>query len=275
MSVIPPVGRLRWTDVPASLRALLETSLGSPVADAVTPAGGFGHQLAAALTLADGRRFFVKAAPTDDPLTAANLHEGAVLHSLPPGAPAPDRVGIHHAAGWTAVVIAHLDGPHPDLSPASSDPDQIWALLDKLTSSPAPPLYTAAAAATPSGAAGLQGWDQLLADPPGDLEPEVRNRLHELAELEAAWPGLAHGDRIVHGDLRADNMVRDHDRGVTFVKRSGRDVPQPGGARHVLRAFVPSSPCCGRQSPGGSRLTAVPEKGRARFPGQPCPDVLT
>ncbi|MFI5775016.1 phosphotransferase family protein [Streptomyces sp. NPDC051658] len=134
-----------------------------------------------------------------------------------PRRPGPDLVGIHHAAGWTAVVIAHLDGPHPDLSPASSDPDQIWALLDKLTYSPAPPPYTAAAAATPSGAAGLQGWNQLLADPPGDLEPEVRNRLHELAELEAAWPGLAHSDRIVHGDLRADNMVRDHDRGVTFV----------------------------------------------------------
>ncbi|MFJ2416112.1 phosphotransferase family protein [Streptomyces brevispora] len=217
MSVLPPVGRLRWTDVPAPLRTRLETALGSPVADAVTPAGGFGHQLAAALTLADGRRFFVKAAPTDDPLTAANLHEGAVLGSLPPGAPAPDLVDIHHAASWTAVVIAHLDGPHPDLSPHSPDPGQIWALLDKLVSSPAPPPYTAAVASTPSGAAGLHGWAVLLADPPGDLDPAVRHRLHELAELETAWPGLAHGDRIVHGDLRADNMVRDHDRGVTFV----------------------------------------------------------
>ncbi|MCX4791927.1 aminoglycoside phosphotransferase family protein [Streptomyces sp. NBC_01221] len=217
MSVFPPVGRLRWADVPAPLRARLETALGSPVTDTVTPAGGFGHQLATALTLADGRRFFVKAAPTGDPLTAANLHEGAVLGSLPPGAPAPDLVGVHHAAGWTAVVIAHLDGPHPDLSPASSDPGQIWALLDKVTSSPAPPPYTAAVASAPSGAAGLHGWAVLLANPPGDLDPDVRHRLHELAELEAAWPGFAHGDRIVHGDLRADNMVRGHDRGVTFV----------------------------------------------------------
>ncbi|MGW0669887.1 phosphotransferase family protein [Streptomyces sp. NPDC002746] len=217
MPVLPPVGRLRWTDVPAPLRARLETALGSPVTDAVTPAGGFGHQLAAALTLADGRRFFVKAAPTDDPLTAANLHEGAVLASLPPGAPAPELVGIHQVADWTAVVIAHLDGPHPDLSSDSSDPGQIWALLDKLVSSPAPPPYTAAVASTPSGAAGLHGWAILLANPPRDLEPRVRHRLHELAELEAVWPGLAHGDLIVHGDLRADNMVRDHDRGVTFV----------------------------------------------------------
>ena len=217
MSSLPPVGRLRWTDVPAPLRTRLETALGSAVADAVTPAGGFGHQLAAALTLADGRRFFIKAAPTEDPLTSANLHEGAVLGSLPSGAPAPELVGVHHAADWTAVVIAHLDGPHPDLSPASSDAGQTWALLDKLTSSPAPAAYTEAVAGTPSGAAGLHGWDVLLANPPGDLEPDVRHRLHELAELEAAWPALARGDRIVHGDLRADNMVRDHERGVTFV----------------------------------------------------------
>lgn len=69
----------------------------------------------------------------------------------------------------------------------------------------------------PSGAAGLHGWAVLLANPPGDLDPAVRHRLHELAKLETAWPELAHGDRIVHGDLRAHNMVRDHDRGVTFV----------------------------------------------------------
>ncbi|MFD5935537.1 MULTISPECIES: phosphotransferase family protein [unclassified Streptomyces] len=217
MPSLPPAGRLRWTDVPAPLRSRLEASFDAPVTKAVTPAGGFGHQLAAALTLADGRRFFVKAAPTQDPLTVANLHEGAVLSSLPPGAPAPDLVGVHHTADWTAVVIAHLDGPHPDLSPGSSDPGQVWTLLDKLASSAAPPPYVAAVATTPSGAASLHGWNNLLTEPHGDLEPDVRHWLPELAELEAAWPGLAHGDRIVHGDLRADNMVRDLHLGVTFV----------------------------------------------------------
>ncbi|MGW2282860.1 phosphotransferase family protein [Streptomyces sp. NPDC001770] len=217
MSTPPPVGRLRWTDVPPSLRDHLETALGAPVMAAVTPAGGFGHQLAAALTLTDGRRFFVKAAPADDPLTAANLHEGAVLAALPPGAPAPAVVGVHHDAGWTAVVIAHLDGPHPDLSPASPDPGQIWALLDKLTSTPAPASYAQTVSTTPSTSATLHGWDELAAQPPGDLAPAARDLLPHLAEHEAAWPALAHGDRIVHGDLRADNMARDHHLGVTFV----------------------------------------------------------
>jgi aminoglycoside phosphotransferase (APT) family kinase protein len=199
------------------MRARLEDALGAPVTAALTPHGGFGHQLAATLHLADGRRVFVKAAGDDDPLTAANVHEAAVLDTLPSGAPAPDLLGIHHAAGWTAVVIVHLDGPHPDLSPRSRDAEQTWALLDKLTSSPAPAPYAAAVRTTPSTAAALHGWDELLADPPADLPPTARAHLPQLAEREAAWPTLAAGDRIVHGDLRADNMVHDRTRGVTFV----------------------------------------------------------
>ncbi|MEJ8632299.1 phosphotransferase family protein [Streptomyces sp. MS2.AVA.5] len=217
MPVTPTSGRLQWTDVPPPLRARLEDALGSPVTSAVTPKGGFGHQLAATLNLADGRQVFVKAAPDDDPLTAANVHEAAVLDVLPPGAPAPELLGIHPAADWIAVVIAHLDGPHPDLSPASGDAAQTWALLDKLTSSPATAPYAAVASNAPSTTAALHGWDELLADPPGDLAPVARAHLPQLAELEATWPTLAHGNRIVHGDLRADNMVRDHNRGVTFV----------------------------------------------------------
>ncbi|MET9127754.1 phosphotransferase [Streptomyces sp. NPDC004528] len=214
---VPATGRLQWTDVPTPLRARLEDALDAPVTDTNTPAGGFGHQLAAALTLRGGRRVFVKAAPDADPLTAANVHEAAVLQALPPGAPAPSLLGVHRASRWTAVVIAHLDGPHPDLSPASTDAEQTWALLDKLTSSPAPAPYRAAVSATPSTAASLHGWAELAADPPADLPAAARDRLQQLAELETAWPALACGDRIVHGDLRADNMVRDHHHGVTFV----------------------------------------------------------
>lgn len=213
----PGTGRLRYVDLPAALRDCFDTALGAPVTRTVTPVGGYGHQLAAALTTADGRRAFVKAAPDDDPLTTANLHEAAVLRALPSGAPAPALLGVHRAGGWTAVVFEHLDGPHPDLSPDSADPDHIWALLDKLTGEPAPAAYAAAVAGTPSPAAGLHGWVQLASDPPADLPGAARARLGQLAELEASWPALAVGDRIVHGDLRADNMVADRARGVTIV----------------------------------------------------------
>lgn len=218
MSALPTTGRLQWTDVPSPLRSRLEHALGASVTAAVTPAGGFGHQLAAALTLDNGRRAFVKAAPTADSLTTANLHEAAILDALPAGAPAPTLLDVLNAAGWTAVVIEHLDGPHPDLSPGSDDPGEIWALLDKLTSDPAPAPYLAAVhTSARSGIALLHGWAELADDPPADLAPTARAHLHELTALEASWPALAHGERIVHGDLRADNMVRDRSRGVTFV----------------------------------------------------------
>ncbi|WP_246040781.1 phosphotransferase family protein [Streptomyces cadmiisoli] len=67
------------------------------------------------------------------------------------------------------------------------------------------------------GLTALHGWDELLVDPPADLAPAARAHLPQLAELEAEWSALAHGNCIVHGDLRADNMVRDHHLGVTFV----------------------------------------------------------
>ncbi|MFD5521981.1 phosphotransferase [Streptomyces sp. NPDC127066] len=67
---------------------------------------------------------------------------------------------------------------------------------------------------TRSTTAALHGWDELLSDPSADRAPAL---LPQLAELEAARPALAHGNRIVHGDLRADNMVRDHHLRVTFA----------------------------------------------------------
>ncbi|MFF7243613.1 hypothetical protein ACFZBU_06930 [Embleya sp. NPDC008237] len=52
---------------------------------------------------------FVKAAPDDDPLTAADVAEAAVLRALPHRAPAPDLITLERTHGWTLVVIEHLD----------------------------------------------------------------------------------------------------------------------------------------------------------------------
>ncbi|MFF0155990.1 hypothetical protein ACFYRY_00365 [Streptomyces sp. NPDC005263] len=138
MPVPPTSGRLQWTDVPLELRARIEDVLASPVTDTVTPGAGFGHQLAVALRLDSGRRGFAKAAPDDDPLTAANVHEADVLDALPPGAPAPGLLRIHRAPTgppsssptWTART------PTSPRSPATPNrPGLCWT-----SSPPAPPL---------------------------------------------------------------------------------------------------------------------------------------
>ncbi|WP_344495811.1 hypothetical protein [Streptomyces enissocaesilis] len=145
-----------------------------------------------------------------------NVHEAAVLNALPPGAPAPNLLGIHRPADWTAVVIAHLDGSHPNLCPASGDAEQTWALLDTLTSSPAQPRPDAVRRSGEHGAlhgrrsARLGRTGRPTSRPP--LELSCRSSPNgkrlgppspaETASSTAAW---------------ADSMVRDHDRDVTFV----------------------------------------------------------
>ena len=53
--------RQRWEDLPAPVRAGIEARLGAPVLDAASQAGGFSPGVACRVTLADGRRAFVKA----------------------------------------------------------------------------------------------------------------------------------------------------------------------------------------------------------------------
>jgi hypothetical protein len=66
--------------------------------------------------------------------------------------------------------------------------------------------------------AGFRGWRTLAADPDAaaPLGPAVRARLDELAAIEATWTAAAEGDALVHGDLRADNILLTPDR-VVFV----------------------------------------------------------
>ena len=56
-----PGHRLQWADLPAVLRAEIESTLGSAVIEAVGQRGGYGPSLAARCALADGRRVFIKA----------------------------------------------------------------------------------------------------------------------------------------------------------------------------------------------------------------------
>lgn len=52
------------------------------------------------------------------------------------------------------------------------------------------------------------GW-RTLAGSGGDdlLDPWSRARLRELAELEATWASHAEGSTLLHGDIRADNLL--------------------------------------------------------------------
>jgi Ser/Thr protein kinase RdoA (MazF antagonist) len=53
------------------------------------------------------------------------------------------------------------------------------------------------------------GWAELAAmeTPPAGLEPWAASHLESLAELESGWPAACEGPTLLHGDVRADNVL--------------------------------------------------------------------
>ncbi|GIH86433.1 phosphotransferase family protein [Planobispora rosea] len=209
---------MQWSDLPTTVNARIAADFGAHIQHIHTPPGGFGHQLAAALTLHDGQRLFVKAAPRDDRLTRDNLREAAILASLPAEAPAADLLGILHIEDWTLIIISHLSGTHPAFHPGSPAVDEVLERLSRLTATTAPQRYRQAIATpTATTALHLHGWASLNTQRPDDLDTWAADHLAHLVALESAWLAQAHGDYIVHADLRADNMIDDPQQGIVFV----------------------------------------------------------
>lgn len=211
--------RVEWWAVPAAVRGEVERRLGSTVVSADTQPGGFSPGAAARVRLADGRRVFIKAVGAEPNSAAPDLHrnEARIAGALPASAPVPRLLLSVDTEGWVALVFEDVDGRTPaqpwrpdELDRVLSATAELAALLD-----PAP------VAATPIEerlGPRLQGWRRLAADPrAGDLpRPDAwtRRNLHRLAEREAAWTEVAAGSALLHGDLRADNVLLTADRVV-------------------------------------------------------------
>jgi aminoglycoside phosphotransferase (APT) family kinase protein len=202
--------RLRWTDLPAPISAVLTERLGAPVVAAESKDGGFSPGLASVLRLADGRAVFVKAAGLARNELTPGMHrrEAEILAALPPDAPAPRLLWTYDDGDWVALATEALDGSTPA---QPWRPDELARfvsaaedLVARLTPSPiALPTFV------DFFDEDLRGWAALCAQPPGDgvLDDWARAHLDRLAALEARWPDAATGDSLLHADLRADNVI--------------------------------------------------------------------
>jgi aminoglycoside phosphotransferase (APT) family kinase protein len=63
----------------------------------------------------------------------------------------------------------------------------------------------------------LAGWRRLAGDPPPDLDPWAAAHLPELRAAAARGLAALTGDTVVHGDLRADNLLLRPDGTVVVV----------------------------------------------------------
>lgn len=211
--------RLGIDEVPAHVRQAIEEILGAPVVAAHSQPGGFSPGLAARLVLADGRRAFAKAVGAERNPDAPAFHrrEVEVLAALPRDLPVPRLLGSHDDGDWVALVVEDVEGEAPaePWRPAelSRVVEAMAELADRLTPSP-----IARGPVTVLDEKAFRGWRDLAADPAAaaPLGPAVCARLDELAAIEEGWTAAAEGHSLVHGDLRADNILLTPDE-VVFV----------------------------------------------------------
>lgn len=214
----PPAEGVRpaWEDVPARVRAAVESWLGSPVVRAHSQRGGFSPGAAARLALQDGRRVFVKAAgPQPQPHMPATLRmEGKIVSAMPPAAPVPRLLWSYDEGdnGWVALVFEEVDGVQPAVPWRAAEFElvlqAITGLSESLTPSPLPEgwLETAGGAIRRR----LSGWNLLRAGEPSQmsrLDGWSLHNLDRLVELEEQAADAAEGETLLHFDLRADNML--------------------------------------------------------------------
>lgn len=209
---VPRVPRLataqrpRWAALPATLRSTVEARLGSAVVDARSQDAGFTPGLASRLLLADGRRFFVKAASTEQTAWVVDAYrrECEVTAALPPGTHAPRALWTVDHAPWFLAVHEDVEGRHPERPWREDELSTVLAMLTEHARLLTPP---------PS--------DLVLAPVVEELATELglvraldlpwRDECVTLAERALAEPTTT----MVHTDVRDDNILLTADGAVT------------------------------------------------------------
>jgi Ser/Thr protein kinase RdoA (MazF antagonist) len=214
------------------------------VTEAVTQPGGFSPGAAVRVRCADGTRHFVKAASAEANRDTPEMHrrEARMLAELDPviaagQLPAPRLRGTAELGPWFALVVEDVDGRQPALPWQDGELDLVVAAVDRLAGALTPAPATAPAIAEYLGG-DFTGWRKLAAAGGDDrIDPWCRARLGALAALEATWACHAAGDTLLHGDIRADNLLLTGDGVVVVV-----DWPHAcrGAAFADLVFFAPS-----------------------------------
>ncbi|GIJ00116.1 phosphotransferase family enzyme [Sediminihabitans luteus] len=207
-------GRLSWRDLPADLRAEIDAINGATVVHENVASSGFSPGLASVVTLSDGRRMFIKAASVVAEPFAAELHraEAETAVRLPEGVPTPEFLWTYSDDDWIVLAFEAVDGRHPGLPWGRYGLARVLSAIDEL--------------ARVEGARDLQlrptgpdlasmctGWASLAEFPDdrlADVVPWAVDNLESLCELEQGVLVASEGEALVHGDLRADNMLLSH-----------------------------------------------------------------
>lgn len=216
--------RIGWDDLPLSVHDAVEAILGGRIVQAVSQTGGFSPGTADRVLLADGSRAFVKAVSLAQNEQSVALHrtEARVTAALPADVPAPRLLGFHDDGTWVALVFVDVEGRQPHVPWQRPDIEAVLAALRSLAV-PA----TGLPALSSLLADNFGGWRRLAADPPLSLDPWVASNLDLLVELADRGVEALAGDRLVHVDIRADNLLIRPDGSVMVVDWPSAAVGAP------------------------------------------------
>lgn len=198
--------RPSWAELPAKVRDLIESMVG-PVTEARPARGGFSPGFASVLGLSGGRRIFVKAISDDLTPGAAELYrqDRRVCEALPPAVPTPRLLTAREEHGWIVLVYEFADGHNPsparpaDLDAMLSTYARLAGLLDP---SPLP-----LGSVEERWGDRFDEWAGSDADRIAGTFPWAGANLDRIAKIAAGWRTAVRGNALVHGDLRADNMI--------------------------------------------------------------------
>ncbi|MBE1606516.1 hypothetical protein HEB94_003364 [Actinopolymorpha pittospori] len=225
---------------PAALGERLERALGQPVREWVEPDTGLSAAARYSVTLGDRSRVFVKAA-TDEQTERWLRTEYLALQHVPerfvPGVLAwLDEPGCFPVLVVEDLRRAHWPASHQGVDWRAGDIDRVLTTVSDLSRVQAPPGFV------PSRQ-GPAHWPAFVREGPD------RDAFLDLGLCSAAWlTDAAHllvkaeaslddsGDRLVHGDLRSDNICIDAER-VVFVDWS---TASRGHAEHDLAHLLPT-----------------------------------
>lgn len=197
--------RPTWPQLPEDLRAAIEQRTGA-VTGWRSHDDGYSPGPALSLT-ADRDEVFLKAADLAGNPDAVVLHrrEAEIAAVLPAGTPTPSLRWTDEAAGWVVLAFDAHPGHVPHLPWRTEALDAVAHLTTRLAEIPAPEGLERLVDRVQ-----FDGLRTLAGEPAPGLEtydPWLTANLGALASIEARWTEHCDGDRLLHHDLRRDNVL--------------------------------------------------------------------
>jgi aminoglycoside phosphotransferase (APT) family kinase protein len=217
--------RLDWRDLPRTVRDRIETLAGARVTAEMSATSGFSPGFCAVLELTDGRAVFVKAVSPDQNPQSPELARAEIraAAALPAHVPAPTLRWWDDDGHWVLLGFDAVHGRSPELPWRADDLALVLGAIGDLSRCEPVPGH-ALPRTDDQLADDFTGWRRVLRatsaerervaaaiDEPGRWALE---HLDDLVRWEQDALRACAGDALVHGDLRADNVMIEegHDR---------------------------------------------------------------